>query len=221
MANEVQLRIRAISDFSDVQSNVQNIQQYLSKLNLPPNLKKNFDNLFGNFEKEASKFQKYLDGGLKSKGDITGLEKSGTQISNMLIRLKNEVDKLQNQDLGQIFKNIDFAGLEQAQQRLQGLEKELNSLTATNLTKLKSEAKDLLATMGKSQTVKNFADALKSGDFNAIQASWNKVIALKEKYYKDKPESGFNTSFEKLDRLMTELSNNPAMKNLKNIMMNG
>ena len=117
--NELQLRIKAISDFSDVQSNVQNIQQYLSKLNLPPNLKKNFEGLFGNFEKEASKFQKYLDGGLKPKGDITGLEKSGTQLSSMLKRLKTEVDKLQNENLTELFKGLDVTGIQQAEQKVE------------------------------------------------------------------------------------------------------
>ena len=76
-----ELKFKGVADFSDVQTNIATIQKALGKLNLPDSFKNNFTKTFSNLEKEFEKYQKFLNSGFKTKGDITGLEKAGTNIS--------------------------------------------------------------------------------------------------------------------------------------------
>ena len=113
MADKVlRLNIKAISDFSDVQNNVQNIQRYLSKLKLPTNLKSNFASMFGDLEKEMTKYQKMLDSGFKTKGDITSFDKIGERISNMISRIGKEMGKISPDVLGRAFADINLEALQ-------------------------------------------------------------------------------------------------------------
>jgi hypothetical protein len=50
---------------------------------LPADLKSKFTGIFSELEKESAKYQKYLDSGFKTKGDVTGLEKTGNRIKSL------------------------------------------------------------------------------------------------------------------------------------------
>ena len=102
-AKTITINLKAISDFSDVQSNVSQIQKMLGQLKLGPELTQKSGQIFSNLEKEAIKFQKFLDSGFKSKGDVIGLEASGKRIEQLFGQLQGIIGKIDPTILQQSF----------------------------------------------------------------------------------------------------------------------
>jgi hypothetical protein len=63
-------------------------------LKLPADLKSKFVGIFSDLEKEAGKYQKILDSGFKTKGDVTGLEKTGNRIKGLFESLYSTMQKI-------------------------------------------------------------------------------------------------------------------------------
>lgn len=215
----MRLHIKTISDFSDVQSNVQNIQQYLNKLKLPDTIKGNFAGIFGNLEKEMAKYQKTLDSGFKTKGDITGFEKSGERISALLGRLQGEMGKLSPEILQKAFAGVDISGLKEAEQKVINLQQQLNNLISkTDLSKLPKEFASIgaavdgtLAKMGKSKDLTAFKEAFQTGDIEKMTLAFDKLTANANKFTNETSKANYTQNLGQLKIILDALKGNPAL----------
>ena len=79
MGNTVEAiyKIKAVLDVSDIKSNSKVIQDSLKNVGLPANMSSNFARIFKELEQETDNFKSKLEGSFNTKGDISGLEKSG------------------------------------------------------------------------------------------------------------------------------------------------
>ena len=147
----------------------------------------------------------------------------------MLKRLKTEVDKLQNENLTELFKGLDVTGIQQAEQKVEQLQNNLKELIAkTNLSELTKEFGSFGATidgtfakMSKSNSVQKFKEAFKSGDIKQMDVALTGLEAHLERYYKTKDggkKSGYD-SFENdittLRKLKEELTKIPGANQLE------
>ena len=85
--NEILLRLKGTSDFSDIQSDVKTLQKYFSGLKLPDNISGKFKGQLQDLERELANYQKQIESGFKTKGDITGLEKTGKKIISLMTEM--------------------------------------------------------------------------------------------------------------------------------------
>ena len=150
--------IKMISDFSDVQSNVKSFQKVLSQLKLSDDLKNSFSNIFEDFEKEAKKYQNFLDSGFKNRKDVTGLEGSGERVSKILTRLQTKLKLISTDDLQQVFK-IDTSLIQQAEAKIANINKQISQITVS--TDFKESVKDITKQVDQLGTKSKFADNLK------------------------------------------------------------
>ena len=113
MANEqtIKINLKAVADFNDVASNVQEIQKVLSQLKLPDNLKNSFSNTFKELDKVLSKAQGQLDKGFQSKSDLTAYSKSIKQINALMSSLQSNMSKINPNILKDSFQ-IDTSALD-------------------------------------------------------------------------------------------------------------
>ena len=91
----ITINLKAVSDFNDVVSNAKQIQTVLNKLKLPESLKGNFDKIFGDIEKYGNKAAESVAKGFKTKGDLSGFEKSVNSVSHaweQLLKNLNRID---------------------------------------------------------------------------------------------------------------------------------
>ena len=183
-AQNLKLYIKAITDFSDVQSNVKNVQQVLERLKLPDNLKKNFTGLFTSFEKEAEKYQKFLNSGFKTKKDVTGLEQAGKNIGQILTKIQSQMGSISTSHLKEVFK-IDTAALAEAQNIVAEIQKQMSMTTTTNLSK---EISDVSSTINKLQAFSknkeliNFEKLFKIGDIEGARQSLERLHTASKKF---------------------------------------
>lgn len=101
--NEILLKVRGLSDFSDIQDDVKSLQTYFSKLKLPKGIAKNLESSLEGLDKELLTFQKHMDSGFKTKGDITGLEKSGKKIIQTFEKIEKTIQGLDTDELKSMF----------------------------------------------------------------------------------------------------------------------
>ena len=223
MADKVlRLNIKAISDFSDVQNNVQNIQQYLSKLKLPTNLKSNFAGIFGDLEKEMAKYQKALDSGFKTKGDITGFEKNGERISSLLNRLQKEMGKISSSSLNDAFADINLKALEEAENKVKNLGQQLKDAikNASGFSNINKEIDDAFSKMGKSKEVDTLKTKLKeafaTNDVEKMNEVVTKLGKKLETFKNTKFKENFSEGFKEIQAAVNQINNSSSVKNLTN-----
>ena len=65
------------------------LQKYLDKLTIPSNLKDRFTTTFSSLNKEFSKLETRIQGSLKTKGDLSGIEKTTQAIERLYENLIN------------------------------------------------------------------------------------------------------------------------------------
>ena len=106
MANQsFTVNIKALFDASDVKANVGNIQNILSKLKLPDNLKTSFKTAFTDLNKEIDNYQRIMQNGFKTKGDVSNKEKSGNNIIRLYDDIVKKINSIDNTALKKAFED--------------------------------------------------------------------------------------------------------------------
>ena len=180
--------VKAKADFSEVQNKVQDVQGFLNKLKLPDKLAGNFKGIFSDLEKEMAKYQKILDSGFKTKGDITGLEKHGERVSALLGRLHNEMGKISSDSLKQSLSGLNIPELEAAAQKVEKLQSTINKkfedggikAITIDIDNLGAATEKALSKMGKSGGVKAFREGFAHNNIAEMQAALEKLSAYAE-----------------------------------------
>ena len=125
----------------DAISGVNKFKQSLTGLKIPAKFDENLKKSFSNLDSLFSKYKDQLQKGFKTKGDVTGLERTGRQIESEVNKITSSITKLTGQKID--FK-IDTKALVDAENKLKNLvsqrEKLVNELNkkvvATNLAAL-------------------------------------------------------------------------------------
>ena len=225
MANSTTFNIilKGIADFKDVASNISVIQKNLNQLKLPTDLKTKFAGIFSDLEKEAAKYQKYLDSGFKTKGDVTGLEKTGNRIKSLFESLASTMQKISPDMLKDSF-NFDTKSFDDLNQKIQQTKKEIQDLAnqkgVTEALKGMEDAINGMSKISKSKSIGAFTDAFKAGDIENARVALENLRKNAENFGKNKAEyEGF---FKTLEEGFNKLSSNTALqdkqKQLQNFM---
>lgn len=215
MANEqtIQMRLRMVSDFSDVTTNVSQIQRALKQIQLPPNLKNSVDDIFTDLERETKKYQRFLDSGLKKKSDITGLEASGTRISSLLKRLQTDMKKIDPSMLEKSFQ-VDPGKLQALESRIASLRTSLEQVMQSNplqqLVQQAQTAANEISKISKTKFTERFMQAFKDGNIDAAAQALEKLRKNHKAFQDQAQEKGFTQHLGTLQTLLNNLAQNPA-----------
>lgn len=139
--------IKGIGDFSDVVSNVGNVQKALTKLKLPDKLGDSLNKNISNFMKEYDKYQKKIAEGIHTQGDQNAVNKSLNSMLNSYEKIIKDFGKISSKDFKDIF-NLDEGQFASVQKRIKDIE--------ANIKKIKLDPKQL------TEPLKVFQDATKA-----------------------------------------------------------
>ena len=179
MANEqtIKINLKAVADFNDVASNVQEIQKVLSQLKLPDNLKNSFSNTFKELDKVLSKAQGQLDKGFQSKSDLTAYSKSIKQINALMSSLQSNMSKINPNILKDSFQ-IDTSALDRMNQKITEAKKKLSQeIGKTGIVSNISTAVDELNKLSKVSGLKDLKNNLAAGDLDKVADTLNRLNA--------------------------------------------
>ena len=177
MANEqtIKINLKAVADFNDVASNVQEIQKVLSQLKLPDNLKNSFSNTFKELDKVLSKAQGQLDKGFQSKSDLTAYSKSIKQINALMSSLQSNMSKINPNILKDSFQ-IDTSALDRMNQKITEAKKKLSQeIDKTGIVSNISAAVDELNKLSKVSGLKDLKNNLAAGDLDKVADTLNRL----------------------------------------------
>lgn len=200
-------------DISQINSSISKIQSTLSKIKLEPNLATDFTKLFNELQTEAQKFQNQLENGFKTKGDVTGLERTATKISTIFNQLTKDLNKVGTLDFSKALK-IDsslqgkISGIDE---EIKNLNNSIKSITANNLQDVVN-ALNKLQTQGAKKAGLSILENFKAGDIQEAINLTDQLIKKQEQYQKQLETTGKNTSNIK--------ANKDALNELRDILNN-
>lgn len=216
MANSTTFNIilKGIADFKDVASNIDVIQKNLNQLKLPADLKSKFTGIFSELEKESAKYQKYLDSGFKTKGDVTGLEKTGNRIKSLFESLASTMQKINPNILKDSFV-IDTKQFDDLTQKIQKAKQEMSDLanqgeTAKAFQNIQT-ALEKIGSMSKSKSISAFSEAFKTGNIEEAQAALAKLYQNVNKFG-DGKQTEFKSYLDLLSGALQTLAGNTALQ---------
>ena len=179
--NVINMTVRANMDVSQMSNGITQMQGILQKLKLPDEMKKNFTSLFSTATSELEKYQSKLNSGFKTKGDITGLEKSTKTLNSLFSQIESEWNKLQGIDLSKVMK-LDGS----AQAKIKELDTEFKNLGTTLQNQVGGnvqKAITLLNQLGTSTSKKKggeIANLLGAGEYEKAIAVLDQLIVKQQ-----------------------------------------
>ena len=219
MANSktIEIVLKAIGDFSDVKNNIGIIQKSLNQLKLSPDLKQKFSNIFIDLEKQTQKYQEYLNSGFKTKSDVTGLEKTGNRINQLLSQLQASMNKIDPSILQQSF-NIDTTKITELNNQLKQYEAQLAAISKSEgYTKQTAEIDkiiDKMSELSKSKYLSEIGSNIKTGKIDEARLALEKLVQ-KHKEFKDSDKEGTYKGFiDKLKEKIDKLSETPDLEQI-------
>ena len=159
------------------------LQKYLDKLTIPSNLKDRFTTTFSSLNKEFSKLETRIQGSLKTKGDLSGIEKTTQAIERLYENLANLITKTGN--IGDsIFGKIQTAEIDNLDTKIKQISETLkNFANVPSLQKLKTDFENSATASDALKTkVEAFVQAFKAGDFSGAEKIRNEIAKTAKGY---------------------------------------
>lgn len=159
------------------------LQKYLDKLTIPSNLKDRFTTTFSSLNKEFSKLETRIQGSLKTKGDLSGIEKTTQAIERLYENLANLITKTGNIGDG-IFGKIQTAEIDNLDAKIKQISETLkNFANVPSLQKLKTDFENSATASDTLKTkVEAFVQAFKAGDFSGAEKIRNEIAKTAKGY---------------------------------------
>lgn len=182
-------------DISQINSSISKIQSTLSKIKLEPNLATDFTKLFNELQTEAQKFQNQLENGFKTKGDVTGLERTASRISTIFNQLTKDLNKVGTLDFSKVLK-IDSS----LQGKINGIDKEIKSLNNSLKAITDDNLQEVVNLLGKLQTQgarkagQGILNTFKTGDIQETINLIDQLIKKQDQYKKQLETTGRTTT---------------------------
>lgn len=202
---------------------IADLQKYLDKLTIPNNLKNRFTSTFTSLNKEFSKLETKMQGSLKTKGDLGGLEKTTQAVERLYENLTNLTAKTGN--LGDsIFGNIHSTEIDTLDAKIKQIGESLKNFSnVPGLTKLETEFRNSsTASDTLKSKVEAFIQAFRSGDFSNAEKIRNEIAKTAKGYETLKTNTGQVTAkqqewinaLKSVDQVTDEYNN--SVTNLNN-----
>lgn len=159
------------------------LQKYLDKLTIPSNLKDRFTTTFSSLNKEFGKLETRIQGSLKTKGDLSGIEKTTQAIERLYENLANLITKTGN--IGDsIFGKIQTAEIDNLDAKIKQISETLKNFTnVPSLQKLKTDFENSATASDTLKTkVEAFVQAFKAGDFSGAEKIRNEIAKTAKGY---------------------------------------
>ena len=159
------------------------LQKYLDKLTIPSNLKDRFTTTFSSLNKEFSKLETRIQGSLRTKGDLSGIEKTTQAIERLYENLANLTTKTGN--IGDsIFGKIQTTEIDNLDAKIKQISETLKNFTnVPSLQKLKTDFENSATASDTLKTkVEAFVQAFKAGDFSGAEKIRNEIAKTAKGY---------------------------------------
>ena len=167
------------------------LQKYLDKLTIPSNLKDKFTTTFSSLNKEFSKLETRIQGSLRTKGDLSGIEKTTQAIERLYENLINLTTKTGN--IGDsIFGKIQTTEIDNLDAKIKQISETLKNFTnVPSLQKLKTDFENSATASDTLKTkVEAFVQAFKAGDFSGAEKIRNEIAKTAKGYQTIKDNTG-------------------------------
>ena len=214
-AKTIEIILKTIGDFSDVTSNISTVQKSLNQLKLPSDLKTKFTGIFADLEKETSKYQKYLTSGFKTKGDVTGLEKTGNRIKSLFESLYSTMQKINPDILKDSFR-FDTSQLDVLNKKIQQTREKIQAIANEDGMKQAfsgvEEAIKKLNNISKSKAIDNFSKSFKTGEIDAARVALQKLKQNVDNFKDAGKQQEFQTWLAPLERGLEKLAENTTLQ---------
>ena len=167
-------------DLFDVSSNIKQLQNALKTMKLPSSMSASFTTQFNSLEKELLHYQDLLNRPVKTRADVSALEKSSNKIHQLFNNIIIDIGKINST---KIKSNVDSSKLQEYQSRLKELKQEMASIGKEGLSKAFSDTKNIDFYGGISKSKKandlktSIENAVKVGD---IDTAKQKVLELEK-----------------------------------------
>ena len=174
------------------------LQKYLDKLTIPSNLKDRFTTTFSSLNKEFSKLETRIQGSLRTKGDLSGIEKTTQAIERLYENLANLTTKTGNMG-DSIFGKIQTAEIDNLDAKIKQISETLKNFTnVPSLQKLKTDFENSATASDTLKTkVEAFVQAFKAGDFSGAEKIRNEIAKTAKGYQTIKDNTGKVTEKQK------------------------
>ena len=208
-AKTIEFILKAIGDFGDVKGNIDTIQKSLNQLKLNPQLKQNFSNIFADLQKQTAKYQDYLNSGFKTKGDVTGLEKTGNKINALLNQLQTNMNKIDPSVLKESFE-IDTTQFEELNKQIKEAQNNIEQITSSdNFKDLTGQVDGVVKEFNKltkSKALTQFQDSFEKGKIDQAREALEKLSENANRF-KDNEEKlkAYNAKISELRTLLGKL----------------
>lgn len=198
------------------------LQKYLDKLTIPSNLKDRFTTTFSSLNKEFSKLETRIQGSLRTKGDLSGIEKTTQAIERLYENLANLTTKTGN--IGDsIFGKIQTTEIDNLDAKIKQISETLKNFTnVPSLQKLKTDFENSATASDTLKTkVEAFVQAFKAGDFSGAEKIRNEIAKTAKGYQTIKDNTGKVTekqqawinALESADKAVQEYNNTVSSLN--------
>ena len=213
--SEILLKLKMISDVSDVTGNVKQIQQVLNKIDMPKDLKQKFTGVFADLERETKNYQNLLNSGFKGKKDVTGLEASGKRINTLMKTLKTSMKEIRTEDLERSFR-VDPASIQKINKELEEAKTNLSNIISSSrfqdITKEAEAAADAMQKISKTKFTGNFLESVKKGDIQGAADALKQLEANHKQFKDETKNTQYNEAFREMSRILGELQKNTALQ---------
>ena len=213
--SEILLKLKMISDVSDVTGNVKQIQQVLNKIDMPKDLKQKFTGVFADLERETKNYQNLLNSGFKGKKDVTGLEASGKRINALMKTLETSMKGIRAEDLERSFR-VDPASIQKLNKELEEARTNLSNIISSSgfqdITKEAETAANAMQKISKTKFTGNFLEAVKKGDIQGAADALKQLEANHKQFKDEAKNTQYNEAFREMSRILGELQKNTALQ---------
>lgn len=214
-------------DISSIQSQSQQLQGILGKMNLTSTMKQQFDNLFSSLGSNLTKYQTAFSKGFSSKSDVSNFEKLGKAITTdsdaidkMFSKLRDSIGSMSSDQLANMFKldAKDISAIEQIEGQINSLKDQINSLNTSNLDKLKLalDPSNFASSKGKS-LVAELTNDIENGKLDEAGQKLNEFIQRQQNALKSLQSNADNNGLTpQLKKTITTINGNiTAAENLQ------
>lgn len=215
-ATTMTVTLKAVSDFSDVKTNVSQLKNAFSQLKLPSDLKGQFSNIFSGLEKDVSKASEMMSKGFRTTGDVSKFETVVDKISKGFRELQAAASEVSPDMVLDSFTNTPE--LENAISKLKELTKAWEDLRTSGNNDATKKIEDALKSLGnvsKNKSIGKFQEAFDSLDFSKMEQAFAE-LRKGEDYFADGSKNGqiYKDTMEELGKAFEQIKVSPELKDL-------
>lgn len=220
-AEELIINLKAVMDINDIKSNVNQIQNVLSKLKLPEDLGKGLSKNIEKVGAETEKAAQLMEKGFTKASDVSSLDKSLKAIDEAYKAILQDVGKIDNDTLQKAL-TFDTGPIADLQKQWDKLKASFDEKIQTSgLEEVKKQVTDI-NTVSKSKQFGEFLKQFQAGNIEGATAALQNLSANMKSFGNEtfRNSAGFTDFITNIDNLTASLSKgdlNTASTQLKTL----